>query len=88
MRVMVLLRIVKNHLVNYETIIEEQQPEGEIQPSEEEKVNIKLKIEKDVLNEDMANQILEKIDDSKKYKVSIIYKEENGLIEYITITEV
>lgn len=86
--VRMLLDIVKKHLVNCEEIVEEQQPDAENQSPEEEKVNIKLKIEKDILNEDVANQILEKIDDSKKYKVSIIYKEENGLIEYITITEV
>lgn len=86
--VRMLLDIVKNHLVNYETILEEQQTEVENQLADGEKVNIKLKIEKDVLNEDIANQILEKIDDSKKYKVSILYKEDNGLIDYIIITEV
>ena len=38
------------------------------------------------MNEEAANQVLEKINDKKKYNVSITYKEFNNLIDYITIT--
>ena len=50
--------------------------------------SIKLKIEKNKVDENGANQILEKISDKKKYKVSIYYKEQNKMIDYITIDEV
>ena len=33
------------------------------------------------------DEVVEKIKDNKKYKVSITYKESNGLIDYITIEE-
>ena len=66
-----LLSIAKNHLAEYEI------SEG----------NIKLSIEKDVVNEEGINKVLEKIIDSKKYKISISYKESNGMIDNIMITE-
>lgn len=49
---------------------------------------IKLVIEKDKQNATAVNQVLEQIKDNKKYKVSISYKDSNGLIDYITINEV
>lgn len=52
------------------------------------KVKIQLNIEKDVKNEELAEQVLEKIIKNKKYTVSIEYKETNNLIESIIITEV
>ena len=55
--------------------------------SYEIKYSIKLKIEKGKTNEDGTNQILAKISDKKKYKVSIFYKEQNNMIDYITIDE-
>lgn len=79
--VKMLLDIVKNHMANYEIISDETQEQNK-------KINIKLKIEKDVINEDAINQVLEKINNNKKYKVLITYTETNGLIDYITITEV
>lgn len=87
-----LLDIVKNHLASCENIVEEPE-EGSLDETEEEnveneKLNLKLNISKDTLNEEATNQILEKISNNKKYKVSISYKEDNGLIDYITITEV
>lgn len=39
-------------------------------------------------NEELANQILQNIKKGKKYKVSITYKSDNGLIDYINISEV
>lgn len=79
--VKVLLDIVKNHMANYEIISDKTQEQNQ-------KINIKLKIEKDVINEEAINQVLEKINNSKKYKVLITYTETNGLIDYITITEI
>ena len=103
--VKMLLDIVKNNLVSYETIEEESQEDDDNTSDTEEmdsiedvndtydasedseKMKIKLNIEKDTLNEDAVNQILEEISDNKKYEVLIFYKEANGLIDYITITE-
>lgn len=82
--VKMLLDIVKKHLANYEEIKSEQETEL----SGIDKIKLKLKIEKDVLNEELANQISEKIKIDEKYKVSITYKEENGLIDCIMIEEV
>ena len=45
---------------------------------------IKLIIEKDVENIEQMNRALEQIEEGKKYKVSITYKD-SGLIDYITI---
>ena len=54
---------------------------------EDVKYIFKLNIEKDKANETEGNKVVEKIKDNKKYKVSITYKESNGLIDYITIEE-
>ena len=53
-----------------------------------EKSNITLYIEKDKTNEESITKALEEIENGKKYKVLIFYKETNGLIDYITISEV
>ena len=42
----------------------------------------------DKIDEAGANQVLEKIKERNKYKVSIFYKEQNKLIDYITIEDV
>lgn len=83
-----LLDIVKNHLASYEDIIEETQEETESLEGKNEKLKIRLNIEKDTLNEEAINQIIGKINSNKKYEVLIFYKETDGLIDYITITEV
>lgn len=83
--VRMLLDVVKNNLANYE-LINTELPEGS-ENVEEEKLNVKLVIEKDIANQEVINQLLEKIDDNNKYKISIFYKEGNGLIDYITIIE-
>lgn len=83
-----LLDVVRNNLKNYEFVSNDIQESTENAISEKQKMNVKLNIEKDVTNEYGINQILEKINNNKKYKVSIFYKESNGLIDYITITEV
>jgi len=78
-----LLEIVKNNLNSYE-ITEIASEEN----AENKKINIKLNIEKDSSKEDAINQVVEKIDKDTKYKVMISYKETNGIIDYITITEI
>ena len=85
--VKVLLSIVKDHLINAEvTEINPENATGTVRP-EDVKYIFKLNIEKDKTNETEGNKVVEKIKDNKKYKVSITYKESNGLIDYITIEE-
>ena len=85
--VKVLLSIVKDHLINAEvTEINPENATGTVRP-EDVKYIFKLNIEKDKANETEENKVVEKIKDNKKYKVSITYKESNGLIDYITIEE-
>ena len=55
---------------------------------ENAKISITLLIKKDSTNDDSITEVLQKIDDNKKYKISISYYQENGLIENITIDEV
>lgn len=84
--VKMLLNVVKNNLANYELINNETQEDNT--NSEKIKLNVKLIIEKDKVNEESINKLLEKMNNSSKYKVSIFYKQENGIIDYITITEI
>ena len=77
-----LLDVIQNNLLNYEKI---QVPDSSEENSKE---TFKFIIEKDKVNEEAINQIRDKIDDDKKYKVSIVYKEGNGIIDYITITQI
>lgn len=83
--VKMLLNVVKNNLHNYE-IFDIQS--GEDETNAETKINMKLYIKQDETNEQGMTKILETIDDNKKYKVLIVYKETNGLIDYITINEI
>lgn len=85
-----LIGIAKENLGSYEiNIVEDSQNSGNTTTTDSEKIkySIKLKIEKGKTNEDGTNQILAKISDKKKYKVSIFYKEQNNMIDYITIDE-
>ena len=85
--VKILLDVVKVNLKSIEFIpIENNEEESTNQ--DEVKETIKLNIEKDKENVELANQVLTKIDDREKYKVSITYKDSNGMIDYITITEI
>lgn len=54
----------------------------------EQKSVITLYIEEGATNDESVTKVLEEINDNKKYKVLISYKESNGLIDYITITEI
>jgi len=78
-----LLDIVKNHLKSYEI------SENAIKENKEDKkINIKLNIEKDVINENGIIEINEKIEENSKYKIIISYKDGNGIIDYITVSEI
>jgi len=85
--VKMLLDIVKSNLASYEDMNVENQENTESVIPSENKLSIKLNIQKDTTNEDFE-KILEKIDKNKKYKVFINYKTSNGLIDYITISEI
>ena len=82
-----LLGIVKDNLGSFEITTNNNSQNEEINPNDI-KYSIKLNIERNKTDEEGINQVLEKISDSKKYKVSINYKELNQLIDYITINEV
>lgn len=88
--VKILLDVVKNNLGSIEiTPVETtDNTSTETTNQEEVKKSIKLVIEKDKENLELANQVLEKIEENKKYKVSITYKDTNGMIDYITISEI
>lgn len=83
-----LLNIVKNNLGSCEITPAEGQENTEEMDPEDVKYVIKLNIERNSTNEDGMNQVLDMISDEKKYQISISYKEENKLIDYITIEEV
>ena len=68
-----LINIVKSHLNTVEI---------------SETGEIKLIIEKDKENVEETNKTLEQIEDGAKYKVLITYKDSNGIIDYITISEI
>ena len=95
--VRILLDVVKSNLGNIEIIPVQETSDNQNKTTsdntnqnteEEPKETIKLIIEKDKENVDLANQVLEKIEDGKKYKVGITYKDSNGIIDYITIDEI
>ena len=82
-----LLQIVKDNLGSFE-INEIEDPEKTNNDKDDVKYSIKIKIERNKTDEAGAAQILEKISENKKYKVAISYKEQNKMIDYITIDEV
>lgn len=86
--VKMLLDVVKNNMNSYEFLNNETSEDIDNTMQEDSKVNIKINIEKDKTDEEGTNEILEKINTSKKYKVSIKYNDTNGLIDYITIAEI
>jgi len=83
-----LLEVVKNNLKSYEEIQTDSNELQNANTQQKVKTNIKLNIEKDINNEAMVNEVINKIVKNKKYKVSIYYKAGNNLIDYITIEEV
>ena len=80
-----LLDVVGNNMNAYSIKTLEDQENNELVRPEDIRYNIKVQIEKDKVNKEGLDKILEKIYDTKKYKVSIIYKGENKLIDYIEI---
>lgn len=85
--VKVLLNIVKDNLGSVEiTPINPENASGIIR-DEDIKYNFKLNIEKGKTNEQDTQNVSDKIKENKKYKVSINYKDINGLIDNILIEE-
>lgn len=82
-----LFEVVKSNLGSME-ITNITPEDGENNGNTEEKVRIKLTIEKGKQNDELIKQALSKIKNDKKYKVSIIYKVDNGIIDYITVEEI
>lgn len=81
-----LLDNVKSNLKSVEfPIIESTENNG---LSDNQNTTIKLYIEKDQENSELMKQVEARIEDNRQYKVSISYKDGNGIIDYITITEV
>lgn len=82
-----LLSIVENNIESCEITTVENQEDIENMKPEDIKYIFKLNIERNKTDQDGMAQVLEKISDDKKYKISISYKEENQLINYIIIEE-
>ena len=82
-----LLNIVEENLGSYEIKLDENQENINEMSEDELKYIIKLNIEKDKKDEEGIKQVLAKIKDKKKYKISISYKEKNQLIDNIIIEE-
>ena len=80
-----LLNIVEENLGSYEIKLDENQENINEMSEDELKYIIKLNIEKDKKDEEGIKQVLAKIKDKKKYKISISYKEKNQLIDNIII---
>lgn len=83
-----LLETVKSNLGSYEITPIQNSQESGLTRAEDIRYIMKLNIEKDKVDEEGINKVLEKIKDKAKYKISISYKEENKLIDYITIEEI
>lgn len=85
--VKVLLNIVKDNLASAEiTSIMPENVSGTIR-DEDIKYNFKLNIEKGKKNEEDVQNVSNKIKENKKYKVTINYKDVNGLIDNVIIEE-
>lgn len=83
-----LLDVVKDNLGSYEIKLAEDQENVNEIDEDKLRYNIKLNIERNKKDENGIKKVLEKINDQKKYNVSISYKEENQLIQSIMIEEV
>lgn len=79
-----LIEVAKNSVIEHK--IEDLPTEN--QEDEKTKKNIILYIQKDNAKDVDISSVFEGIENNKKYKVSIFYKENNGMIDYITITEI
>ena len=82
-----LLEIVKSNLGKYEITPIQNPEEPELTRTDDIRYAIKLNIERNKVDEEGINKVLEKIKDKAKYKISISYKKENNLIDYIKIEE-
>lgn len=82
--VKVLLDIIKGNCNGHSIVTIEPSEETET----ENKTAITLYIQEGATNDESMQEVLKQIHNDKKYQVLITYKESNGLIDYITITEI
>lgn len=77
-----LLESVKDNLIDVEFTMVNTETSGNKQ-----KQSIKLNIQKDTENNELADSIMTKIEERKNYEITINYNSESGLIDSITILE-
>ena len=80
--------IIEKNCNGHEIVKAESTEEKENTDTEEKsKTGIRLYIEEGATKNESMQEALKLIKDNKKYQILINYKEDNGLIDYITITE-
>lgn len=77
-----LLEVVKDNLKDVELTMVETATSGS-----KGKLNIKLNIEKDTTNNELVESLLTKIEEKKKYDISMSYNSNSNLIDTIVIQE-
>lgn len=80
-----LLEVVRNNIVGH--VITDIEDENSTSSNKKAKKEITIYVDKDKTNEESMTKLIETVVKNKKYKVSISYKDLNGMIDYITITE-
>lgn len=83
-----MLNIVGENLGSYDIKLADNQENVDEIDEDKLKYVIRLNIERNKKDEEGIQKVLEKIKDEKKYKVSISYKDQNQLIDYIVIEDV
>ena len=83
-----MLNIVGENLGSYDIKLADGQENVDQIDEDKLKYVIRLNIERNKKDEEGIKKVLEKIKDEKKYKISISYKDQNQLIDYIVIEDV
>ena len=83
-----MLNIVGENLGSYDIKLADGQENIDQTDEDKLKYVIRLNIERNKKDEEGIKKVLEKIKDEKKYKISISYKDQNQLIDYIVIEDI
>lgn len=83
-----MLNIVGENLGSYDIKLADGQENVDQTDEDKLKYVIRLNIERNKKDEEGIKKVLEKIKDEKKYKISISYKDQNQLIDYIVIEDI
>lgn len=83
-----MLNIVGENLGSYDIKLADGQENVDQIDEDKLKYVIRLNIERNKKDEEGIKKVLDKIKDEKKYKISISYKDQNQLIDYIVIEDV